>query len=193
MSDPRYPSSIFWSDEDEGFIATASDLPGCSAFGETEEEALAELKPAIKAWIAAATAVGNPIPKPSSPATETYSGKLLVRLPKFLHKELAHGARDQNTSLNQLVVSLLSERFAVAKTAAAISSQIAAHIEVFSPGIHYVGGVQKLHKLGPVSFSGVESMNVANFRYVGTMPTLTASQQQLKTFKTLDQKELQSA
>ena len=45
MSDGRYPKHLFWSDEDEGFIAVAPDLPGSSAFGETEAEAIAELDP----------------------------------------------------------------------------------------------------------------------------------------------------
>ncbi len=49
----RYPARVFWSDEDEGFIAEAIDLPGCSAFGETQSEAIIELQNAIKAWIAA--------------------------------------------------------------------------------------------------------------------------------------------
>jgi predicted RNase H-like HicB family nuclease len=60
----RYPARVFWSDEDEGFIAEAIDLPGCSAFGETQSEATIELQDAIKAWIAAATAAGNAIPPP---------------------------------------------------------------------------------------------------------------------------------
>jgi predicted RNase H-like HicB family nuclease len=60
----RYPAKVFWSDEDEGFIAEAIDLPGCSAFGETQSEAIAELQDAIRAWIAAATAAGNQVPQP---------------------------------------------------------------------------------------------------------------------------------
>ena len=55
----RYPAQVFWSDEDEGYIALAPDLPGCSAFGLTQEEAVAELRHAIKAWIEAADAAGN--------------------------------------------------------------------------------------------------------------------------------------
>ena|GEM_PF-4984443 len=39
-----YAIEIFFSDEDEGFIPTVPELPGCSAFGETEEEALSEVK-----------------------------------------------------------------------------------------------------------------------------------------------------
>ncbi len=67
MDTPLYPSEVFWSDEDEGFIALAPDLPGCSAFGETREEAARELQDAILAWIASAQNVGNPIPASSRP------------------------------------------------------------------------------------------------------------------------------
>jgi predicted RNase H-like HicB family nuclease len=63
--DRHYPAEVFWSDEDEGFIALAPDLPGCSAFGETKSEALQELDEAIDAWIEAARAAGNPVPEPT--------------------------------------------------------------------------------------------------------------------------------
>ena len=66
MDTSRYPSQIFWSDEDQGFIAIAQDLPGCCACGEKQEEAIRELQDAIKAWVAAAAAVGNPMPAPST-------------------------------------------------------------------------------------------------------------------------------
>ena len=61
----RYPIQVFWSDDDAGFIATAPDLPGCSAFGQTQVEAVSEVKDAIDAWIEAMSAAGNPIPRPS--------------------------------------------------------------------------------------------------------------------------------
>ncbi|MDZ4791671.1 MAG: type II toxin-antitoxin system HicB family antitoxin [Hyphomicrobiales bacterium] len=62
----RYPVQVFWSDEDEGFIAIVPDLPGCSAFGETQHDALTEAQDAIAAWVEAMTAAGNPVPAPSS-------------------------------------------------------------------------------------------------------------------------------
>jgi antitoxin HicB len=111
VTDPdRYPSEIFWSDEDEGFIAVARDLPGCSAFGATREEACAELRPAIMAWIEAAQSAGNPVPTPSE--KPAYSGKVLVRMPKSLHEDLAKQAETEGVSLNQYMVVLLSERHA---------------------------------------------------------------------------------
>jgi predicted RNase H-like HicB family nuclease len=69
MSDTsRYPAYIFWSVEDEGFIAIAPDLQGCSAFGSTQAEALRELQGAITSWRKAAAKTGHPIPPPSNPA-----------------------------------------------------------------------------------------------------------------------------
>jgi predicted RNase H-like HicB family nuclease len=59
-----YHINIFYSDEDRGYIADIPDLEMCSAFGETQEEALAEVQVAKKVWLAAAKAHRKPIPKP---------------------------------------------------------------------------------------------------------------------------------
>jgi predicted RNase H-like HicB family nuclease len=60
----KYTIEIFYSEEDEGYIAVVPELPGCSAFGETEEEALKEIKVAIELWIDTAKKEGREIPKP---------------------------------------------------------------------------------------------------------------------------------
>ncbi|MGE0236802.1 toxin-antitoxin system HicB family antitoxin [Methylocystis sp.] len=105
----RYPSQVFWSEEDGGFIALAPDLPGCSAFGETKGEALAELDHAVTAWIGAAEAAGNPVPEPSElPVPSSYSGKVLLRLPKELHAKLAQSAKRQDVSLNQYLLYVIA-------------------------------------------------------------------------------------
>lgn len=62
MSD--YHINIFYSDEDGGYIADIPDLEYCSAFGETPEKALAELRLAKEAWLEAARQTGKPIPPP---------------------------------------------------------------------------------------------------------------------------------
>ena len=48
-----YTVEIRFSDEDGGYIATASALPGCSAFGKTRTEAATEIEDAMLAWIEA--------------------------------------------------------------------------------------------------------------------------------------------
>ena len=62
MSD--YHINIFYSEEDGGYIADIPDLESCSAFGETPEQALAEVEVAKRAWLEAARLAGKPIPAP---------------------------------------------------------------------------------------------------------------------------------
>ncbi len=66
----RYLVEIFWSDEDEGYIATAPDLPGCCAWGATEFEALREIQDAIVAWLEACRKFGGPVPTPTAKARQ---------------------------------------------------------------------------------------------------------------------------
>ncbi len=61
----RYAIEIFYSMEDEGYIAVAPELPECSAFGETEENALNEIKIAIDLWLETAKKDRREIPKPT--------------------------------------------------------------------------------------------------------------------------------
>ena len=47
----KYAIEIFYSEEDEGYISVVPELPGCTAFGKTEEEALEEIKTAMELWL----------------------------------------------------------------------------------------------------------------------------------------------
>ncbi|UBF26757.1 type II toxin-antitoxin system HicB family antitoxin [Kovacikia minuta CCNUW1] len=59
-----YHINIFYSDEDEGYIADIPDLKYCSALGSTIEEAVREVLNAKAAWLEAAKTEGKPIPPP---------------------------------------------------------------------------------------------------------------------------------
>ena len=59
-----YHINIFYSQEDGGYIADIPDLKCCSAFGETEEEALREVLNAKQAWLEVAEAEGKTVPVP---------------------------------------------------------------------------------------------------------------------------------
>ena len=54
---------IFWSDEDQAFVADVPELPGCMAHGDTQELALAQVKQAMALWIEAAQANGRAVPQ----------------------------------------------------------------------------------------------------------------------------------
>jgi predicted RNase H-like HicB family nuclease len=59
-----YHINIFYSEEDGGYIADIPDLKYCSAFGDTEEEALQEVLRAKQAWLEAAEMEGKLVPEP---------------------------------------------------------------------------------------------------------------------------------
>lgn len=60
----RYEVIIYWSDEDDAFVAQVPELPGCMADGITREEALANTEVVIKEWIETAKELGREIPAP---------------------------------------------------------------------------------------------------------------------------------
>jgi predicted RNase H-like HicB family nuclease len=59
-----YHINVFWSDEDEQWIADVPDLKGCSATGETPEVAVREVQTAVDLWIDVVRETGKPIPSP---------------------------------------------------------------------------------------------------------------------------------
>lgn len=61
----HYHLNLFYSAEDGGWIADVPDLKYCSAFGDTPETALAEVRVAMQGWLAAARKLRRPIPKPA--------------------------------------------------------------------------------------------------------------------------------
>jgi predicted RNase H-like HicB family nuclease len=64
MDIKRYSMIIEWSDEDQAYIVTVPELPGCKTHGSTYEEAIQQGQDAIESWIMAAIADDDPVPAP---------------------------------------------------------------------------------------------------------------------------------
>lgn len=60
----KYEIILYWSEEDEAFIAEVPELPGCAADGTTRQEALANAEVVILEWLETARDLGRPIPEP---------------------------------------------------------------------------------------------------------------------------------
>ena len=60
----KYEIIIYWSNEDEVFIAEVPELPGCMAHGDDQEDALRNIKDAMQLWIDTARELGDPVPQP---------------------------------------------------------------------------------------------------------------------------------
>ncbi len=95
-------------EEAGGYFVEIEELSGCMTQGDTVEEVIKNINEAKELWIESAIEDGIEIPKPKE--MEEYSGKFLVRLPKYIHRRISHLAEREGVSLNQMIVSLLSER-----------------------------------------------------------------------------------
>jgi len=60
----KYEIIIYWSAEDEAYVADVPELPGCMAHGDTYESAAANANEAIQLWIDTAREFGDPVPEP---------------------------------------------------------------------------------------------------------------------------------
>lgn len=132
----KYPFNIAWSDEDEEYVATCPAFPGLSAYGATEEEALAEGKVALGLFVESCTEKGIPLPEPQ--VAHMYSGQTRVRFPKTLHRQLAQKAEAEGISLNLVILN--------ACQSAVTGDQI---------GHHYLGEIKKLVSKNQVALASL--------------------------------------
>jgi predicted RNase H-like HicB family nuclease len=63
-NDSKYELIIYWSEEDQAFIAEAPELAGCAADGATYGEALANIQVVTEEWIETAKDLGRSVPEP---------------------------------------------------------------------------------------------------------------------------------
>ncbi len=100
-----YTVSVFL-DDDGDYLAHFIEMPSISAFGETPERALQELKTAWEGVKESCVKHGDPIPV--APARKEYSGRFNVRIDRRIHRALAIEAAQAGISLNALVAQKLS-------------------------------------------------------------------------------------
>ncbi|OBQ37560.1 MAG: antitoxin HicB [Anabaena sp. CRKS33] len=102
----KYSVTLYPDVEQGGYVAEIKDLPGCFTQGETLAETMTNINEARELWIETAYEAGDNIPLPST--YDNYSGKLMLRMPKSLHRRLSETAEREGVSLNQYIVYLVS-------------------------------------------------------------------------------------
>jgi predicted RNase H-like HicB family nuclease len=102
-------SRVVIPDSESGtYTAMILEFPGCLAQGNSVQEAYELLEKVALSWIETALDSGQEIPDPST--VSEYGGKIALRLPKSLHKQVAIAAERDGTSLNQFIVMAVAER-----------------------------------------------------------------------------------
>lgn len=96
-----YRIEMYWSDEDNCFIARAPEFEGCMSHGNTQSKCLKKIKEAIQLCIDIMREDGEDLPVPLSKAT--FSGKLSLRIDPDLHKKTAIAAKGKGDSINKFI------------------------------------------------------------------------------------------
>ncbi len=97
----HYLYSVGWSEADEAFVARVAEFPSLAAHGDTQEEALSEIKDVVGFVLNDLKESDEPIPEPFG--KRSFSGKLVLRMPEYMHRQLTIEAMQQGISLNQLL------------------------------------------------------------------------------------------
>lgn len=101
-----YIYSVVWSEEDDAFIGRVLEFPSLAAHGSTQAKALGEIQSVVEHACEDLQDSGEALPEPLN--KRRYSGTLNVRLPKYLHRQLAIEAAEEGVSLNQLISTKLA-------------------------------------------------------------------------------------
>jgi len=104
-----YRVEVYPEEDGSGYTASIPDLPGCMTCADTLDELWAMIEEAKQLWLEVALEDDDYVPEPQPVDVQEYSGRFVTRIPRSLHRQLAQRAQTEGTSLNQLVLTLLSD------------------------------------------------------------------------------------
>lgn len=101
-----YAYSVTWSEEDQAYVGRVAEFASLAAHGASLAAALQEITEVVRYVLEDLVESGEEIPAPFS--KRHFSGKLNLRMPEYLHRQLAMQAAEQKVSLNQWINLKLS-------------------------------------------------------------------------------------
>ena len=97
----EYAIGVAYSEEGKGYVATVPELAGCSAFGDTEEEGIKEIKVAASLRLSAARKARRKVPVPI--VEKPFRGRFPLRIPEDVRRRLELEAKRRGVSLNERI------------------------------------------------------------------------------------------
>jgi antitoxin HicB len=128
------PYTVEVKKTEDGYFAKVLELPGCMTWADTFEELGPMIDDAMATWIEGSLEEGLPIPEPRE--TEDFSGRVNLRMPKSLHRDLARLAEAEGVSLNQVMVTALARAAERASTSKQARDIARSHFEQWVEALH---------------------------------------------------------
>lgn len=159
-------SRILVPDGTGRYFAEVLEFPGCFSEGGTPGDAMENLNQAMEAWIDAALEAGQTIPNPV--ATAGYSGRVLLRLPKSLHREAARCAEMDGVSLNQYLVAAIAARAGADDLADRVADRLAPRLRIVALMGMSVSTSSQPEPKTIATMGQLEEGDTAQYEYVGS-------------------------
>lgn len=105
----EYSFSVVWSEDDKAFIGRVVEFPSLAAHGDTQEKALREIRTVVEYVLEDLASERGETPVPLS--RRDFSGKLNVRMPKGLHRQLTVESEREGVSLNNWINTKLATTY----------------------------------------------------------------------------------
>lgn len=102
----HYTYRITWSDDDQEYVGLCAEFPSLSWLSTSQEAALRGIRSVVKKVVVDMKQAREPIPEPL--AIRRFSGKFMIRIPPYIHRQLAVEAAESGVSLNRLASAKLS-------------------------------------------------------------------------------------
>lgn len=99
---------VLTPDDSGGYVAEVLELPGCISEGDTPDQAIENLEDAMRGWLAVSLERGDHIPAPLE--SGEHNGRILLRVPRWVHKQCVRLAEIDEVSLNQWILEAIGER-----------------------------------------------------------------------------------
>ncbi|MCW5206519.1 toxin-antitoxin system HicB family antitoxin [Desulfobulbus sp. F5] len=106
LKNDHYTYRVTWSEDDNEYVGLCAEFPSLSWLAKTHEAALKGIRQVVAGVIQDMQENKEPVPEPL--AVKQFSGRLMVRVPPDVHRDLALKAAETGISLNRLASSKLS-------------------------------------------------------------------------------------
>lgn len=134
----KYTFRVQWSEEDEAYLANCLEFPSLMTHGDTQVEALDELKVVLRFAVNDLTVKGRSIPTPLG--ERQFKGNISLRIPPETHEQLFYNASEENLSLNQYITTVIEKNLfenRINKTVTELSDTVKA-LSAEVAGLHLI-------------------------------------------------------
>jgi antitoxin HicB len=150
------------------FAAIIAEFPGCISQGDNPAEAYSNLEDAAQAWLESALESGIPIPEPEADREESFfSGRIVLRMPKSMHRDAVKEAEREGTSLNSFLLTAVAAKLGQDSVRNELSALRRELLEAINQPLLFAG--MAAHREAPTPAEPVHNWDFQLMGNVGTI------------------------